>query len=82
MYAFTDCEMSYSPNACVIYNGKPAFLTVKEILQINTHNTVELLKKELQIQLQELEEQWHWISLEKIFFEQRIYKELEKDTKM
>jgi len=81
LYAFTDCEMSYSPNACVIYNGKPAFLTVKEILQINTHNTVELLKKELQIQLQELEEQWHWISLEKIFFEQRIYKELEKDTK-
>lgn len=80
LYAFTDCEMSYSPNSCVIHNGKPAFLSVKEILRINTENTVDLLKRELEIQLQELEDQWHWISLEKIFFEERIYKELEKDT--
>ncbi len=80
LYAFTDCELSYSPNACVIHDGKPAFLSVKEILRINTRNTVSILKRELEIQLRELEEQWHWVSLEKIFFEQRIYKELEKDT--
>lgn len=80
LYAFTDCEMSYSINACVLHQGKPAFLSVKEILRINTENTVKLLKKELEILLQELEGQWHWISLEKIFFEKRIYKELEKDT--
>ncbi|MBQ7490350.1 MAG: DNA gyrase/topoisomerase IV subunit A [Bacteroidales bacterium] len=80
LYAFTDCEMTYSPNPCVIYNTKPAFLSVKEILKINTQNTYNLLKKELEIQLAELEDQWHWISLEKIFFENRIYKELEKDT--
>jgi len=80
LYAFTDCEMSYSTNACVISKGKPAFLSVKDILKINTENTVSLLKKELEILLGELEDQWHWISLEKIFFEKRIYKELEKDT--
>lgn len=80
LYAFTDCEMVYSPNPCVIYNTKPAFLSVKEILRINTQNTFNLLKKELEIQLDELESAWHWISLEKIFFEHRIYKELEKDT--
>ncbi|MCQ2286760.1 MAG: DNA gyrase/topoisomerase IV subunit A [Bacteroidales bacterium] len=80
LYAFTDCEMTYSPNPCVIYNTKPAFLSVKEILKINTQNTYNLLKRELEIQLEELEDQWHWISLEKIFFENRIYKELEKDT--
>jgi topoisomerase IV subunit A len=80
LYAFTDCEMSYSTNACVINNGKPDFLSVKDILKINTENTVRLLKRELEILLGELEDQWHWISLEKIFFEKRIYKELEKDT--
>ena len=80
LYAFTDCEMSYSVNSCVLHEGKPAFLSVKEILRINTNHTVYLLKRELEILLQELESQWHWISLEKIFFEQRIYKELEKDT--
>lgn len=80
LYAFTDCEMSYSTNACVLHNGKPAFLSVREILRINTENTVSLLKKELEIYLGELEGQWHWISLEKLFFEKRIYKELEKDT--
>ncbi|MDR1757766.1 MAG: DNA gyrase/topoisomerase IV subunit A [Bacteroidales bacterium] len=80
LYAFTDCQMSYSTNACVIHEGKPVFFSVKDILRVNTKNTVSLLTRELQIQLQELENQWHWISLEKIFFEHRIYKELEKDT--
>jgi len=80
LYAFTDCEMSYSPNACVIHNRKPQFMSVKEILRINTENTVTLLKRELEIELAELEEDWHKWSLEKIFFEKRIYKELEKDT--
>jgi len=80
LYAFTDCEMSYSPNACVIYDRKPQFMSVKEILRVNTDNTVALLKRELEIELAELEEDWHKWSLEKIFFENRIYKELEKDT--
>jgi topoisomerase-4 subunit A len=80
LYAFTDCEKSYSPNACVIHHRKPAFLSVKEILKINTDNTVALLKRELEIQLEDLENDWHRISLEKLFFEKRFYKELEKDT--
>lgn len=80
LYAFTDCEMSYSPNACVLHEGKPQFLSVKDILRVNTDHTVHLLKRELEIQLHELEEDWHRWSLEKIFFEKRIYKELEKDT--
>ncbi|MEG1555492.1 MAG: DNA gyrase/topoisomerase IV subunit A [Bacteroidales bacterium] len=80
LYAFTDCEMSYSTNACVLYEGKPNFMSVKQILRINTANTLQLLKSELEIELSELEAQWHKISLEKIFFEKRIYKELEKDT--
>lgn len=80
LYAFTDCEMSYSPNACVLHEGKPQFLSVKDILRINTDHTVHLLKRELEIQLKELEDDWHRWSLEKIFFEKRIYKELEKDT--
>ena len=79
LYAFTDCEKSYSPNACVIHHRKPVFLSVKDILKINTDNTVALLKKELEIQLADLEEDWHRISLEKLFFEKRFYKELEKD---
>lgn len=80
LYAFTDCEISYATNACVLWNGKPVFSNVKDILKINTENTVNLLRKELQIELDELNQQWHKISLEKIFFEKRIYKELEKDT--
>jgi len=80
LYAFTDCEMTYYTNACVIWDGKPRFTNVKEILKINTENTLQLLKRELEIQLDELDQQWHKISLEKIFFEKRIYKELEKDT--
>ena len=80
LYAFTDCEITYSTNACVIWNGKPKFTNVKEILKISTENTVELLRRELQIELEELQGQWHKISLEKIFFEKRIYKELEKEA--
>jgi topoisomerase-4 subunit A len=78
LYAFTDCEVSISPNACVIVADKPKFLGVKELLQIATDNTKELLLKELQIKLGELQEKWHYTSLEKIFFEEKIYKELEK----
>ena len=80
LYAFTDCSMSYSPNACVIFNGKPCVMSVKEILRINTNNTVNLLRRELEIALEELGEQWHKISLEKIFFEKGLYKQLEKDA--
>jgi topoisomerase-4 subunit A len=79
LYAFTDCQKSISPNACVVKDDKPVFVDVKYILKENTFNTMELLKRELEIFLDELGEDWHWISLEKIFFEKRIYKELEKD---
>ena len=78
LYAFTDCEISVSPNACVIVKHKPAFLGVPELLKISADNTKELLKRELEIKLAELHEKWHYTSLEKIFFEEKIYKELEK----
>ncbi len=78
LYAFTDCEVSISPNCCVIVKDKPQFLGVKELLQIATDNTKDLLLKELKIKLSELQEKWHYTSLEKIFFEEKIYKELEK----
>lgn len=78
LYAFTDCEVSISPNACVIVDEKPTFLSVHELLRISTENTKDLLKRELEIKLAELQEKWHYTSLEKIFFEERIYKELEK----
>ena len=78
LYAFTDCEVSISPNACVIVKNKPQFLKVSELLKTATDNTKELLKKELEIKLAELHEKWHYTSLEKIFFEEKIYKELEK----
>ncbi len=78
LYAFTDCEVSISPNACVIVKDKPQFLGVSELLKIATENTKELLRKELEIKLGELQEKWHYTSLEKIFFEEKIYKELEK----
>jgi topoisomerase IV subunit A len=78
LYAFTDCEVSISPNACVIVGNTPRFLGVHELLRIATDNTKELLKKELEIKLAELQEKWHYTSLEKIFFEEKIYKELEK----
>ena len=78
LYAFTDCEVSISPNACVIVDNKPQFLSVHELLRIAADNTKGLLKKELEIKLAELQEKWHYTSLEKIFFEEKIYKELEK----
>lgn len=76
LYAFTDCEVSISPNACVIVDDKPMFLSVSEILKMNTNHTVSLLKKELEIELGELQNKWHFISLEKIFIEQEIYQEI------
>ncbi len=78
LYAFTDCEVSISPNACVIVEKKPQFLSVKELLTLSADHTKELLKRELEIRLAELQEKWHYTSLEKIFFEEKIYKELEK----
>ena len=78
LYAFTDCEVSISPNACVIVKDKPQFLGVNELLKVATENTKVLLRRELEIKLAELQEKWHYTSLEKIFFEEKIYKELEK----
>jgi len=78
LYAFTDCEVSISPNACVIDKDKPKFLGVHELLRVSADNTKDLLKRELEIKLAELQEKWHYTSLEKIFFEEKIYKELEK----
>ena len=80
LYAFTDCELSLSPNACVISGQKPCFLGVGEMLRVSTFNTQELLKKELEIRIGELQDEWFRTSLEKIFFEERIYRLLEKDT--
>jgi len=78
LYAFTNCEVSISPNACVIVDKKPHFLSVNEILEISTENTKELLKRELEIKLAELLEKWHFSSLEKIFIEKRIYRDIEE----
>src|SRR6478736_4188040 len=78
LYAFTDCEVSISPNACVIVEQKPQFLGVQELLKISVDKTKDILKRELEIKLAELEDKWHYTSLEKIFFEEKIYKELEK----
>lgn len=78
LYAFTDCEVSISPNACVIVDHRPRFLSVQELLTTAVDNTRELLRLELEIKLGELQEKWHYTSLEKIFFEEKIYKELEK----
>ncbi len=80
LYAFTDCEVSIAPNACVIEDDKPQFLSVKEILRRSTRNTKNLLKQELEIRLSELEEKWHFSSLEKIFIEKRIYRRIEEST--
>ena len=77
LYAFTDCESSISPLCCVIIDNKPSFIGVSEILKISTDNTVEILKKELEVQLNELENQWHSSSLERIFIENRIYRDIE-----
>ena len=78
LYAFTDCEVSISPNACVIADNKPRFLGATELLKTAADNTKNLLQRELEIKLGELQEKWHYTSLEKIFFEEKIYKELEQ----
>lgn len=78
LYAFTDCEISISPNSCVIENNKPRFLSMREMLAISTDRTLDLLKQELQIQKSELEEAWHFASLEKIFIEKEIYYSIRK----
>ncbi len=77
LYAFTDCEVSISPNCCVIQNGKPRFISVNELLKTSTDRTVLLLKTELEMQQAELLERWHFCSLEKIFIENRIYRKIE-----
>ena len=79
LYAFTDCEVSISPNTCVIVDHKPQFLSVDDVLRYSTDHTRDLLGQELQIRLDELENDWHYSSLEKIFFEKRVYKILEND---
>jgi len=79
MYSFTNCEVSISPNACVIVSDSPVFMPVSEILQICTEQTRELLKLELEIRLRELQEQWHFASLERIFIENRIYRDIEEE---
>lgn len=78
LYAFTDCEVPISPNACVIVGDKPMFLSVSDILKHNTDHTVSLLKRELEIELHELQESWHFSSLERIFIENRIYHDIEE----
>ncbi len=79
LYAFTNCELSVSPNACVIINGdKPHFIGVEDILQVNTEQTKELLRQELLIRQRELEEKIHFANLEKIFIEKRIYRDIEE----
>jgi topoisomerase-4 subunit A len=78
LYAFTECEVSISPNACVIIEDKPHFVGVDELLKISTKNTLRLLERELEIKLGELEEKWHFSSLEKIFIEKRIYRRIEE----
>ena len=81
LYAFTDCETNIAPNACVIKDNKPVFLTVNEILEYDTWHTRDLLERQLRIRLDELETDWHYTSLEKIFFENKVYKVLEQDQK-
>ncbi|MGM9508545.1 DNA gyrase/topoisomerase IV subunit A [Larkinella sp. GY13] len=78
LYAFTECEVSASPNACVIIKDKPHFVTVTDILRVNTHQTVDLLERELQIRRAELLEKLLYSSLEKIFIENRIYRKIEE----
>ncbi len=79
LYAFTKCESSISPLGCVIEDNKPLFLGVSEMLERSTERTVDLLKSELEIQLEELEYQWHFSSLERIFIENRIYRDIEEE---
>lgn len=80
LFAFTGCETSVAPLGCVIENNKPLFIGVSDMLKISTERTVQLLKSELEIQLSELEEQWHFLSLERIFIENKIYRDIEEET--
>jgi len=79
LYAFTNCEVSIAPLGCVIENNKPVFIGVSDILRHSTERTVELLRQELEIELHELQEQWHFLSLERIFIEKRIYHDIEEE---
>ncbi len=79
LYAFTDCEVSISPNCCVIKDDKPNFVGVTDLLKHSTDHTVYLLRRELEIQLEELREQWHFANLERIFIEERIYRDIEEE---
>ena len=78
LYAFTDCEISLSPNTCVIIDDKPRFVGVEDVLRQSTKATVRLLERELEIRQEELWEKWHNASLEKIFIENRIYRKIEE----
>ncbi|MBR5352247.1 MAG: DNA gyrase/topoisomerase IV subunit A [Bacteroidales bacterium] len=78
LYAFTNCQITFSPQTCVIVDNKPVFMTASDILRHSTFRTKDLLRQELEILLTELEDRWHWVSLEKIFFEKGIYKVLER----
>ncbi len=78
LYAFTDCEISISPNACVIFNNKPAFLGVSEILKISAERTRDILQRELELELKELQEKWHFMSLEKLFIREEMYIDFKK----
>lgn len=80
LFAFTACETSVAPLGCVIEDNKPLFVGVSDMLRISTNRTVQLLKSELEIQLSELEEQWHFLSLERIFIENKIYRDIEEMT--
>jgi len=80
LYAFTDCEISISPNACVIISDKPHFIGASDLLKYSVDHTKQLLLKELEIKLGELEDDWHYSSLEKIFIEKRIYRDIEEQT--
>jgi topoisomerase-4 subunit A len=79
LYAFTDCEVSLAPNACVIQNNQPQFISVNDLIKSAAELTRDLLQKELEIKLSELQEKWHFASLEKIFIEKRIYRDIEKE---
>ncbi|MCS4240014.1 topoisomerase-4 subunit A [Myroides gitamensis] len=79
LYAFTGCETSIAPLACIIQDNKPLFIGVSDMLKRSTHQTVDLLKQELEIELGELEERWHFLSLERIFIENRIYRAIEEE---
>jgi len=77
LYAFTNCEVSISPNCCIVIENKPHFISVSELLKISTNNTVKLLKSELEYNLYTLENKWHYLNLEKIFIENKIYRKIE-----